>query len=171
MKQAIIHLITGGQRSGKSAYAEQQALVKCTHPVYLATSKIWDEEHGKRIQIHQESRSEAWQTIEEPIAIGKLVFPEQVVVLDCITLWLTNILEACHYDTKKAQQWAMQELKLLFEQALELFVVSAEIGMGVIPMQAATRQFVDLQGSINQYIAQEANSVQLMVSGIPLTIK
>ena len=171
MTRANIHLITGGQRSGKSAYAEQLALRANHRPVYLATSKVWDDEYQKRIQLHQEGRTEAWITIEETLTIDALDFPSEVVLLDCITLWLTNVFEHCAYDAIQAQKIAIEQLHKLFKKEVQLFIVSAEIGMGVIPIEASTRRFVDVHGAINQYIAKQATKVSFMVSGLPLTIK
>ncbi|BDS11196.1 bifunctional adenosylcobinamide kinase/adenosylcobinamide-phosphate guanylyltransferase [Aureispira anguillae] len=171
MKQAEIHLITGGQRSGKSAYAERLALENCKRPIYLATSKVWDEEYKKRIMLHQEGRSEAWINKEELLNISQVTFPSKVVLLDCITLWLTNVFDAYKYDSQQAKKFALSELKRLFEQHLTLFIVSAELGMGIIPMQASTRQFVDLHGEVNQYIAKQAKQLSFMVAGIPLQVK
>ena len=168
---AKIHLITGGQRSGKSAYAEKLALAANEHPVYLATSKVWDEEYQKRIERHQDNRSAAWINVEEPLEVDKLDFPSKVVLLDCITLWLTNVFDRCAYDAVQAQKMALNKLDQLFEKDIDLFMVSAEIGMGVIPMEASTRRFVDVHGEVNQYIAQRANKVSFMVSGLPLVVK
>lgn len=171
MTEANIHLITGGQRSGKSAYAEQLALEANQRPVYLATSKVWDDEYQKRIQLHREGRTEAWITIEETLAIDALDFPSEVVLLDCVTLWLTNVFEHCTYDALQAKTTAIEKLNQLFKKDVQLFIVSAEIGMGIIPMEASTRRFVDVHGAINQYIAKQATKVSFMVSGLPLTIK
>jgi len=171
MKQANIHLITGGQRSGKSAYAESIALEATPTPIYLATSKVWDEEYQKRITLHQEGRSAAWINIEEAIQIDVLDFPSNVVLLDCITLWLTNVFEACAYNATQAKAMALVKLERLFEKNIQLIIVSAEIGMGVIPMQGETRRFVDVHGEINQFIAQQATKVSFMVSGLPLIVK
>ena len=171
MQQATIHLITGGQRSGKSAYAEQLALAASEYPVYLATSKVWDEEYQKRIQLHQDNRTEVWTNIEETLEIDTTNFPTRVVLLDCITLWLTNVFDACNYDASQAKEMALTKLRRLFEKNIQLFIVSAEIGMGVIPMEASTRRFVDVHGEVNQYIAQQATKVSFMVSGLPLSVK
>ncbi len=168
---AKVHLITGGQRSGKSAYAEQLGIENDEAPIYLATSKKWDDEHAKRIEKHINSRSNSWITIEEEIDLPKHDFSSKTVLLDCITLWLTNIYDEQKYGTEKTLKKAKALWDELLTQDVTLIVVSNEIGMGVIPMEAATRKFVDLQGLMNQYIAKKAEKVTLMVSGLPLKVK
>jgi len=171
MSRAKVHLITGGQRSGKSAYAEKLGLKLSPIPVYLATSKHWDVEHTKRIKEHENNRSKSWTTIEEEIDIQQYDFKEKVVLLDCITLWLTNIYNELEYDVDKTLVQAKNIWDQFTAQDFELIVVSNEIGLGVIPMETATRKFVDLQGLMNQYIAQKATQVTFIVSGLPLKIK
>jgi len=171
MKKATIHFISGGQRSGKSEYAESIALSLSTTPNYLATSKVWDNAYKERIEIHQSRRSSDWRTIEELIEIGNVNFTDQVVLLDCITLWITNIFDAQEYDVEKTIAFATKEWDKLCEKEITLVVVTNEIGMGVIPMESATRNFVDIQGKINQYIAKQADRATFMVSGLPLTVK
>lgn len=169
--KAKIHFITGGQRSGKSAYAEETSLNLSEHPIYLATSKVWDEEHHKRIMIHRSSRNQAWQTVEEEIAIDQHDFTGRVVLLDCITLWLTNIFDQVQYDQEVALSKAKTIWDQFIQQNMTLIVVSNEIGLGIIPIEKSARQFIDLQGAMNQYIAQQAQEVSLIVSGIPVRIK
>ena len=87
----MIHYVSGGQRSGKSAYAMALATQLSTQPVYLATSRIWDSQHHARIRRHQDDRDETWRTIEEEIHLSRHDLRHQTVVMDCVTLWLTNI--------------------------------------------------------------------------------
>lgn len=171
MSKATVHFITGGQRSGKSAYAERLALQLSDCPVYLATSKHWDSEHTERIKKHQNSRSKSWITLEEEMAIHTHDFKDKVVLLDCVTLWLTNIYDQLEYDVVNTLNSAQKIWEVLLTQRVTLIVVSNEIGLGVIPMESATRKFVDLQGEMNQYIAKTAHKVDFMVSGLPLKIK
>lgn len=165
----MIHFITGGQRSGKSSYAQKLALSKSDHPIYLATSRVWDEDHRKRIELHKASRDERWQNVEEERHIGKLDFSGRTVVLDCITLWLTNFfyehnLDTCFLEAKK-------EFDSFILQNMDLILISNEIGLGVHATSDAGRKFTDLQGLMNQYIAERADQVTLMISGIPVKIK
>lgn len=163
--------ITGGQRSGKSRYAQQLAESLTGNPVYLATSRIWDDEFKSRVQRHQSDRGENWQTIEEEKQLSKLSLKGRVVLLDCITLWLTNIFFDNQYQVDQSLDEAKREWQQFVGQNFTLIVVSNELGMGVIPENEASRKFTDLQGWMNQHIAAMADEVFLMVSGIPVKIK
>lgn len=167
----MVHIITGGQRSGKSEYGEKIALSLDTSPTYLATSKYWDDEYRKRIEIHQNRRTDNWTTIEEGFHISKTTTANKVLFVDCITLWLTNVMDHFKYDTALSYDFVVNEWGLLCEKNTTVIAITNEIGLGVIPMEKATRQFVDLQGKFNQYIAQHATKVDFMVSGIPMHIK
>lgn len=171
MSKAKVHFISGGQRSGKSEYAEQLALRLSNTPNYLATSKIWDQEYQQRVKTHQHRRDERWTTIEELTDIAKVTFTDSVVLLDCVTLWLTNIYDQQAYDVAKTIAFAEQEWDALCTQNITLIVVTNEIGLGVIPMETASRKFVDIQGKMNQYIANKAQEATFMVSGLPLKLK
>jgi len=163
--------ITGGQRSGKSSYAQKLAESLTDKPVYLATSRIWDDEFKARVQRHQSDRGENWQTIEEEKQLSKLNLEGRVVLLDCITLWLTNIFFDNKYQVNQSLDEAKREWLNFVSQDFTLIVVSNELGMGVIPENEASRKFTDLHGWMNQHIAAMANEVFLMVSGIPIKIK
>lgn len=163
--------ISGGQRSGKSSYAQSMTDKMSDNPVYLATAKCWDKEFEKRIERHQASRGEKWENIEEQIEISKHNFNGRVVMMDCVTLWLTNIFCECEYDTDRSLEMAKAEWAKFIDQDFTLIVVSNEIGLGVIPMEKSTRAFVDLQGWMNQHIAATADTVYTMISGIPLKLK
>lgn len=171
MKRARVHLVTGGQRSGKSEFAEKLTLEKCNRPLYLATSKVWDEEYKHRIDEHRSRRGEEWRTVEEEKNIASVELERETVLLDCITLWLTNIFDAVNYDKEEALKFAKKQWDEILRKDVEIIVVGNEIGMGVISMDKGTRNFVDAHGSLNQYIASHADEVTLMVSGIPVKIK
>lgn len=168
---ANVTFITGGQRSGKSRYAQQLAESKTSNPVYVATARVWDDEFRKRIERHQSDRGNHWQTIEVEKRLSKLNVEARVVLLDCITLWLTNIFHDNNYDVDKSLREAQTEWEQLLEKDVDLIVVSNELGMGVIAENEIARKFTDLQGWMNQHIASLANEVILMVSGIPVKIK
>lgn len=168
---AEITFITGGQRSGKSSFAQRLAEEKSESPIYLATARIWDEDFKSRVKRHQSDRADQWQTIEEEIEISKHKLAGKVVLLDCITLWLTNIFYENKSDVDASLELAKSEWDKFTTQDFTLLVVSNELGMGVHPENEMTRKFADLQGWMNQYIAKSANAVQLMVSGIPVKIK
>ncbi len=166
-----IILVTGGQRSGKSSYAQALAEKKSDAPVYLATARIWDEDFKARVKRHQSDRGEQWQTIEEQIKISKYDFQGKVVLLDCITLWLTNIFYENKSVVDTSLTMAKSEWDKFIARDFTLIVVSNELGMGVHPENELARKFADLQGWMNQYIAKNAMHVNLMVSGIPVKIK
>ncbi|SEA30498.1 adenosylcobinamide kinase /adenosylcobinamide-phosphate guanylyltransferase [Xylanibacter ruminicola] len=165
MKKII--LITGGQRSGKSTKAEELALQLSENPVYLATAHIWDDEFRERVRKHQERRGPEWTNIEEEIYLSKHNLTGRVVVIDCVTLWLTNWLQASDNPLEQAKA---EFDKFTTPDAIFIFVTN-EIGSGGTSTNALQRRFTDLQGWMNQYIAQKADEVILMVSGIPVKIK
>lgn len=172
-----IILITGGQRSGKSAYAEQMALSLSNQPVYLATAHVWDDEFRQRVLRHQERRGENWTNVEEEKFLSRHRFENRVVVIDCITLWCTNF-----FFDRHANDWeqpsvddALEALKAEFDKFIEqdavLIFVTNEIGSGGVSDNIVQRRFTDLEGWMNQYVASQADEVILMVSGIPVKIK
>jgi adenosylcobinamide kinase/adenosylcobinamide-phosphate guanylyltransferase len=168
---AHITFITGGQRSGKSAYAQKLALSKADNPLYLATARIWDDDFKERIKRHQRDRGENWENLEEEKYISRHNLTGKTVVLDCITLWLTNFFHDTGYDVNLSLEEVKKEWDCFIRQDFNLIVVSNEIGMGTHADTDVGRKFTDLQGWMNQYIAATANKVILMISGIPLTIK
>ena len=169
---AAIHFITGGQRSGKSRHAEKLAKASSDHPVYLATSRVWDADFKKRIERHQSDRGDEWVNVEEEKAISTVELPQGAsVVVDCVTLWLTNFFTDLDYDAESSICEAKAEWDRFIKKDITLFVVSNEIGMGVHAETEIGRHFVDLQGWMNQHIARHADQVTLMVSGIPLIVK
>ncbi len=166
-----ITLITGGQRSGKSAYGQKRALEASSKPVYLATSRIWDDEHQKRIERHKADRDERWENIEEEKYISKHSFTGKTVLIDCITLWLTNFFFDKKSDIDSALVEAKSEFEKLIQQDANFIIVTNEIGLGGMPENEIQRKFTDLQGWMNQHIAQKADEVYLTVCGIPTKIK
>lgn len=166
-----IHLITGGERSGKSAYAEAEALRLSPQPEYIATARIWDEEFAERVRRHQERRGPEWTNIEEEKALSRHELSGRTVLIDCVTLWATNFFFDLEQDIDRALQEMKAELERLFAQGAHFILVTNEIGLGGVPMDAVQRRFTDLQGWINQYIAARADRVTLMVCGIPVPVK
>ena len=168
MKKII--LITGGQRSGKSQKAEHLALSLSDNPVYLATAHIWDDEFRERVQRHQERRGSQWTNIEEEVNLSQHNLSGRVVVIDCVTLWLTNFL--ANTDSVDAILAAAQkEFDDFTRHDATYIFVTNEIGLGGVSDNALQRKFTDLQGWMNQYIAAKADEVILMVSGIAVNIK
>ena len=168
MKKLV--LITGGQRSGKSKEAEAFALRLSANPVYLATAHIWDEEFRERVRRHQARRGPQWTNIEEERYLSRHDLTGRVVVVDCVTLWLTNFFFD-NNDVDQTLKAAKDEFDRLTRQDATFIFVTNEIGLGGVSDNALQRQFTDLEGWMNQYIAQQADEVILMVSGIPMKIK
>lgn len=164
-------LITGGQRSGKSSYAQKLALSLSPNPVYLATSRVWDDEHRKRIERHKAERGCEWTNIEEEKELSLHDFTGRVVLLDCVTLWATNFFFDMQADVQSSLQALKTEFDKLIGQDARFIIVTNEIGMGEMSQNEVQRKFADLQGWLNQYIAEKADKVYLMVSGIPLMVK
>jgi len=164
-------LITGGQRSGKSSYAQTMAENLSNQPVYLATARHWDEDFTQRIKRHQADRDNRWQTIEADRNLSEINISGAVVLVDCITLWLTNIFHDLDYDVEVALEEAKNEWSRFVALNNRLIVVTNELGMGIHATNEVSRKFTDLQGWMNQFIARNADEVILMVSGIPMKVK
>ena len=152
-----IILITGGQRSGKSNYAEQLALSLADNPVYVATAHVWDEEFRERVRRHQERRGPQWTNIEEEKYLSQHN--------------LNFFFEGQDQDTQQTLATAKEEFDRFTAQDATFIFVTNEIGSGGVSVDAVQRRFTDLQGWMNQYIASHADEVILMVSGIPVKIK
>jgi adenosylcobinamide kinase / adenosylcobinamide-phosphate guanylyltransferase len=163
--------ITGGARSGKSRYAQELALQLGDAPVYVATARHWDDDFEKRIQRHRNDRDERWTSIEEEKYISRLPLTGKVVVVDCVTLWLTNFFVDTKQDIEACLTECRQEIDALDTNGTTYIIISNELGMGMHADTETGRKFTDLQGWMNQYIAQKAGKVVFMVSGIPLFIK
>ena len=165
-----IIMITGGQRSGKSLYAEQLALQLSKNPVYMATARVWDDEFRQRVERHQARRGPEWTNIEEEWQLSRHDVGGRVVLVDCITLWLTNGFFRTS-DALLTLDEAKAEFDRLTSQDATFIFVTNEIGMGAVSENAVQRQFTDLQGWMNQYVASKADEVVLMVSGIAVKVK
>lgn len=166
-----IIFISGGQRSGKSSHAQRLAEQLSPNPIYLATARHWDEDFEKRIQRHRADRGEQWTTVEEETQLSRLSFSQQTVVMDCVTLWLTNIFHDNGYQLEPSLSQAKAEWDAFIQQDMTLIVVSNEIGMCLHAPDEASRHFTDLQGWVNQHIARSADEAYLMASGLPLKLK
>ena len=167
----MIHYISGGERSGKSSYAQGLVENLSKTPVYLATARCWDDDFKARIQRHKNERGPQWINIEEEVNLAKVCPQKSVVLLDCVTLWITNLYLDFDNDVEKSLQFAKDEIDKLVEIDSTIFIISNEIGMGVHAQNHMARKFTELQGWVNQYIAKKATTATFMVSGIPLKIK
>jgi adenosylcobinamide kinase/adenosylcobinamide-phosphate guanylyltransferase len=181
MKGKLI-LVLGGSRSGKSEFAEKIAADTNKRVAYIATAAICDEEMAKRVRLHQERRPDNWVTVEEEIDVpGALSKYGQgdALLLDCVTVWITNLLlNQQQSDMKtasiKIEQHILEQAARItetVEYGADLIVVSSEVGLGLIPEYPLGRIFRDLAGKVNQLLAAKADSVFLLVAGIPMEIK
>ncbi|OCB78110.1 bifunctional adenosylcobinamide kinase/adenosylcobinamide-phosphate guanylyltransferase [Flavobacterium crassostreae] len=168
----MIYLITGGERSGKSSYAESLAQQLSDTPMYVATARKWDADFQNRIARHQKDRDKHWINIEKEKYWSEIDFVEKVAVIDCVTLWLTNFFVDTNHDVSLCLEQAKAEFaKIAAQPNATIIIVTNEIGMGVHAATPMGRKFTELQGWMNQYLAQNAHKVVVMISGIPLTIK
>ncbi|HEU4341524.1 MAG TPA: bifunctional adenosylcobinamide kinase/adenosylcobinamide-phosphate guanylyltransferase [Candidatus Binatia bacterium] len=172
MAKQII-LVTGGARSGKSKYAELRAKELGDRRLYVATAEVKDEEMAQRIAQHRKRRGNQWTTIEEPMELAEALRarPGQAdcVLVDCLTVWLSNLL------LRRNEKYAEEKIKELVESLpyldFHLLLVTNEVGWGIVPDNPLARQFRDLAGWANQRMAAAANEVVLTVSGMPMIIK
>jgi adenosylcobinamide kinase/adenosylcobinamide-phosphate guanylyltransferase len=164
-------LVLGGARSGKSRHAERLASASGLSPVYVATAQAQDDEMARRIALHRRRRGPAWRTVEEPLdlvaTLQRECAPECIVLVDCLTLWLTNLMVA--ERPVEAECARLLETLPLLEGALIL--VSNEVGQGIVPDNAMARAFVDQAGWLHQGIAEQADAVVLMTAGLPHRLK
>ena len=163
--------ITGGARSGKSRYAQLRALQLSAAPLYVATARIPDEEFRRRVDRHRHDRDGRWGLLEEEKHLGRLPLSGKTAVIDCVTLWINNFFSDLSYDADACLVAWRAEMDRLLEQDASLLIVSNEIGMGLHANTEAGRKFTELQGWVNQYLAERADEVIFMISGIPLTVK
>jgi adenosylcobinamide kinase / adenosylcobinamide-phosphate guanylyltransferase len=171
--------ITGGARSGKSRFAEQLALGFGAPLCYLATAQPLDDEMGERIRIHQQRRGTDWQTIEEPLHLTQTLAccdgNYSVVLVDCLTLWLTNLLLLYEDLGEQTEERIMDDVHRLAAtlrgMSTPVIQVSNEVGMGIVPEHRLGRLFRDIAGQANQIMAAAASEAWLVASGIPLKLK
>lgn len=168
----MIYLITGGERSGKSSYAQDLALQLSKKPMYVATARKWDADFQNRIDRHQNERDERWTNIEKEKHLSEINFSDEVALIDCVTLWLTNFFVDTKNDVAESLVQAKAEFeKLAAQENATFIIVTNEIGMGVHADTQIGRKFTELQGWMNQFLAKNADEVTLMISGIPVKIK
>jgi len=167
----MIIYVTGGARSGKSRFAQERALSLSAEPVYVATAKIWDDDFAQRVERHRNERGPEWTTYEKERDPAALPLADRVVVIDCVTLWLTNVFMAHESDIHQSLAAFKAEVDALTTLTGTFIIISNEIGMGVHADTEIGRKFTDLQGWANQYVAAKADEAILMVSGLPLYLK
>jgi len=167
-------LITGGCRSGKSRFALDYTNRHFSRKLFLATAEILDDEMARRVENHRKMRGPEWETAEEPLAIVERIsqYAEkvEVILIDCITLWLSNLLMKGEADSK-VMDAVDRFVEILKQKRTSFVIVSNEVGMGIVPADPLSRRFRDLAGKANQTIAHGVDTVIFMVSGIPLFLK
>jgi adenosylcobinamide kinase/adenosylcobinamide-phosphate guanylyltransferase len=164
-------LILGGARSGKSTYALTEANRLKGARAFLATAEALDDEMALRVERHKRERGPAWDTFEEPVAIAEVLndISERysIIVVDCLTLWVSNLMHA-----GKQPDVAFETLlSALGRGRGQVYLVSNEVGMGIVPDSALARDYRDTLGTLNRMIAQAADRVVLMVAGLPMELK
>ena len=166
--------ITGGCRSGKSRYALDYANRHFSKKLFLATSEALDEEMAQRIENHKKVRGPEWQTIEEPVEIVNKIKEHggdgKIILIDCLTLWLYNLLMRWGDDSKILNE-TDKLINVIKQNPASFILVSNEVGLGIVPADPLSRRYRDLLGAMNQRIAEALNTVIFMVSGIPLFLK
>ena len=168
-----LQLILGGARSGKSRLAERLAVESGLDVIYIATSQPLDGEMNQRVISHRQRRPEHWGLIEEPVELARVLRenaqPGRCLLVDCLTLWLTNLLMLDNPERLAAEREAL--LDCLAALPGEIIFVSNETGMGVVPLGELTRRYVDEAGWLHQALAERCQRVVLTVAGLPLTLK
>ena len=167
---AVTTLVLGGVRSGKSAFAEKLA-DSAGQPIYIATAQPDDAEMAERIRRHREQRCPHWQTWEVPLAIVEAIScissPHTMAVVDCLTLWVSNLMHAGR-DVEAESRALVEALAI---SPCSVILVSNEVGSGIVPANALARSFRDHMGRLHQLLAARADYVYLVVAGIPMTVK
>ena len=165
-------LVLGGARSGKTGLAERLAMRAGETPLYLATAQALDAEMRDRVKLHQQQRHKRFATLEEPLALSTALKAaakrHDVILVDCLTLWITNLLVANHNVAE-----AVDELAAALPQidTARIILVSNEVGLGIVPDNAMARMFRDLAGSAHQRLAEICGEVHFIVAGLPMTLK
>ena len=169
----MMQLILGGARSGKSRLAEQIAKDSNLNVTYIATAQAFDHEMQTRIDHHQAQRPGHWTVIEEPLYLADCLIeldqPNQLILVDCLTLWMSNLL--MHENAELQMQQCQKLLDILPILQAEVVLVSNETGLGVIPMGEISRKFVDESGRLHQQLGQVAEKVVFCVAGFPMMLK
>jgi adenosylcobinamide kinase / adenosylcobinamide-phosphate guanylyltransferase len=162
-------LILGGARSGKSRRALDLAASVPGERCFIATAEAWDDEMRCRIERHRRERGSQWRTVEEPLELGPAISAasRQFVLVDCLTLWLSNLMHAGRDIDSETQVL----LSIVAQHSGEIILVSNEVGFGLVPETPLGRAFRDAQGRLNQRVAAAADRVELVVAGLPLRLK
>ncbi len=168
-------LILGGARSGKSGYAQEIAEAFEGKRLFVATAQALDDEMAKRIEDHKKQRGNRWVSNEEPVEIVQVLSKGDreytVILIDCLTLWTSNLLRVFGDDRESIENRIQSLIDCLANIKTTTILVSNEVGLGIVPENPLARSFRDLAGGVNQRVAQVADRVILMVAGIPMVVK
>jgi adenosylcobinamide kinase/adenosylcobinamide-phosphate guanylyltransferase len=165
-------LILGGARSGKTGFAERMAMRAGQRPLYLATAETLDDEMRDRVRLHRQQRHGSFATHEEPIelapALQRLAAQHDVILVDCLTLWISNLLGVGRNVAE-----AVDDLSTVLQriELTRVILVSNEVGLGIVPENALARMFRDLAGSTHQQLGEICDEVHFVVAGLPMTLK
>lgn len=184
MHGAKLIIVLGGARSGKSSFAEKIASTLSEKVMYIATAIAADDEMIRRVALHKKNRPNHWNTVEEPLEIMKVIEKwdgkVDVILIDCLTLWISNVMHAC-CNENESLSWSEKEIiildevkkiaDLILKAKSTYIIVSNELGLGIVPDNQLARVFRDVAGYANQILAQHAEEVYLTVAGIPVEIK
>ena len=170
-----VTFILGGARSGKSGFSQRLGESVTGKRLFIATAQPLDDEMRKRIEDHRVARGQNWETIEEPVKIPKVIGENGkeygLILVDCVTIWISNLLERFNGDEEKVLEEVRRLEESIKESDARCIIVSNEVGMGIVPDNKVARRFRDLLGVVNQRMAELSDRVILMVSGVPMVLK
>jgi adenosylcobinamide kinase/adenosylcobinamide-phosphate guanylyltransferase len=170
-----VTFVFGGARSGKSRFSQKLGESFPGKKLFIATAQPLDDEMRKRIEGHRASRGKKWETVEEPLEISKAIREGGneygLILIDCLTIWISNLLEGLDGDEEKILEEVRKLEEAIKESDVRFIIVSNEVGMGIVPDNKMARQFRELLGMVNQRMAELSDRVILMASGVPMVLK
>ena len=175
IEDSRVTFILGGARSGKSRLSQKLGESVPGKRLFIATAQPLDDEMEKRIESHKVSRGKNWKTVEEPLEISKVIWENEkeygLILIDCLTVWVSNLLERFDQDEEKILKEVGRLEEAIKGSNIRFIIVSNEVGMGIVPDNKLARQFREFLGIVNQRMAELSERVILMVSGVPMVLK